>query len=115
MLRPEEIVIKEGDVDNSLYLITKGEVCSYKWNRLKIDSLSDGDSFGEACFLARSLSRKGNHRLSLSHIQLEKIQNLIEKSDENFCDASTPTDQGMHKQISNFANSRKGQSERMVF
>ncbi|CAM9141381.1 unnamed protein product, partial [Ectocarpus fasciculatus] len=57
VLRPGEVVIREGEVHDVLYLITKGQVCSYKWGRLKLDTFGDGNSFGEACFLSRSLKR----------------------------------------------------------
>ena len=76
VLKPDEIIVEEGEMHSSLFLITKGLVTSYKWGRLKLDTLTDGASFGEACFLSRSMSKlraTKDFRLSISQFAMEKV------------------------------------------
>ena len=109
VLRPGEVVIREGEVHDALYLITKGQVSSYKWGRLKLDTFGDGSSFGEACFLSRSLKRKGegvNYRFSMSHVEMEKVLRMSAQADEkDFAEDGAHSQRSLSKQASEESSS----------
>jgi len=50
---PGAVIINEGDIDNSFYIILAGQVAILKNDQI-IDTLQDGDCFGEMGFLSRT-------------------------------------------------------------
>lgn len=51
VFRPDELVIKEGEVSDRIYILAKGRVEVVKWGKVRVAVLETGAFFGEGGFL----------------------------------------------------------------
>jgi serine/threonine protein kinase len=80
--RPGAVVIKEGDIDNSFYIIVRGDVEVRKSDKL-IVTLHEGDCFGEIGFLMSS--KRTASILATSEVLVLKVNAMLMETVSKEC------------------------------
>lgn len=84
--QPDEIVIDEGDEDNSFYIVLSGVVAIEK-NARSVDCLQEGDCFGEMGYLSnarRSATVRARTEVSLMRVNASTIDRAAEDTQLRF-------------------------------
>jgi serine/threonine protein kinase len=67
-----KVLVKEGDIGNSFFIIANGEVCVTKLQKL-LSTLRKGDCFGEMAYIEQAKSRRSATITSATEVMLIKI------------------------------------------
>lgn len=79
--RPEDVLVSEGEIDDSFYVIIKGKVSVIKGGRT-LARLGEGDSFGEMAYFSKS--ERTASIVATEDVMLLKVNStLIEKVSQN--------------------------------
>ncbi|MCA8838372.1 MAG: protein kinase [Gammaproteobacteria bacterium] len=74
--KPGDRIIREGDTDNSFYIVITGEVDVYKGD-IRISQLREGDSFGEMGFMGGARVNRTASVQASSEVMLLRINSVI--------------------------------------
>lgn len=83
----EEVIIREGDVDDSFYIVTAGRVAVTKQG-MPIGALKEGDCFGEMGFLnkiRRTATVRADGQVSLLKVNATLIEQVSQACQLHFC------------------------------
>jgi CRP/FNR family transcriptional regulator, cyclic AMP receptor protein len=87
-----EIIAREGDKNDCLYLIEAGEVCIYKnidtQNPVTLAVLGPGECFGEMCVLEalpRCATAKAVGQVTVVSVPSDAFSKLYQKAPEQYC------------------------------
>ena len=79
--QPAEVLVSEGEIDDSFYIIIKGKVDVIKGDRV-LATLTEGDSFGEMAYFSKS--QRTASIVAAEDVMLLKVNStLIEKVSQN--------------------------------